>query len=333
MKKLNRIKLVLIMFIMTIVITIPNVKAEINYATDETNLEIEHIIEGFEIRLYPVQKNENGKFDFPENFLSRTPTHTIPLDSATYTINEEYKTDKINTLPTKFIDLNLSVTKEEMEQLIKGVVPTLATEDEGYYGELVVKYKFTKLPSEYAYYYNYNYVDTMIAALTDPSYQLPQITLNNSVSQVINIISYIKEGEEDIINYETEITEENGLGGSILNCAVFSTKEITDLEFTQTPETDGQYAYMFHSVDNIEFLIESINNAYSEDTEEPTTPEDVIDEILNPTKPENTKTEQIVQVEDTGANISGIIYLISIIAIVIGGTIIYKETKIKEISQ
>ena len=91
--------------------------------------------------------------------------------------------------------------------------------------------------------------------------------------------------------------------------------------------TAKRYGYMFYIIDNIDYLIAELNELAEDETAEITPPKDIVDEIVKLTDKDNTKIEQTVQVDDTSANISGIIYLISMLIIIIGGTIIYKETQ------
>lgn len=333
MRNISRIKLILIIVTMMISVVIPNVHAS-TWPKSSVDGDVAYTIEGFEIRLYDASTDEEGNAKLElENFSNRTPVHTIPLNPTAYTINEEYKTDKLGSAPARFVDLNLSTTKEEIEQLIKEKIPTLATENEAYYGELVVNYRFTALPQEYTHYYNVNFFEAFLATAKNPEYKLPQIALNTPVSQVINIVAYAKQEGEDVIAYETELTEDSPLANYVTNFALLSTKEY-DLTNYESETAEGKFVYMFHNIDNIDYLIDGLR--IEEDTPEDnipevTPPEDIIDEITTPSTPENTQKDQVVEVENTSSSISGIIYFISIIIVAVGGTIIYKETKAKEI--
>lgn len=259
-----------------------------------TNGDYEYKIEGVSLKVYQQRidshNEEQGNVlneEDQNNYLNETPIRVIDLNPADFTINPEYKEDKLNNEATKFIDLNLNITKQKLEELLQTEL-TNTTSDKHYQAELEVKYRLTRYPTKYQKLYSYNFIRAFYNTIsqmfsanqsTDTIYK--EVNPSESISQVINLVmtNYNSTTSKGELLYETAVTTENGMGSAILNYLVLSEAPITSPESLPT----NSELLMFHNIDNIDYLIENLKEI--EETEEdllenPKT--DIVEEVAVP---------------------------------------------------
>ena len=259
-----------------------------------TNGDYEYKIEGVSLKVYQQRidshNEEQGDVlneEDQNNYLNETPTRVIDLNPADFTINPEYKEDKLNNEATKFIDLNLNITKQKLEELLQTEL-TNTTSDKRYQAELVVNYRLTTYPTNYQKLYSYNFIRSfyntfsqMLSANQSADTIYKEVNPSESISQVINLVmtNYNSTTSKGELLYETAVTTENGIGSVVLNYLVLSETPITSTESLPT----NSKLLMFHNIDNIDYLIENLKEV--EETEEdllenPKT--DIVEEVAVP---------------------------------------------------
>ena len=134
--------------------------------------------------------------------------------------------------------------------------------------------------------------------------------------QVFNIalITFNEEENKAVLNYETTATQENGLGGWILNYLLFTKKEIS----TESAATEDSYAIMFHNIDNIDFIIDNLSNI-----------EESTEKEVNNNSISLKEDNQVIAVPNTAKRASIFIGIIGIISLVSGIGLIWKIKKDK----
>lgn len=320
MKKIYKLLILIFLFVIQINVhaeeTIPITSLPKNYSFDG----YEFTIEGFSLKSYKINEEDENDEGW-NNFISSTPDKVIALNSTDLAIKPEMLSSSIRGIPATFVGLNFNISKEKIEEILEneGINPT---EENNYISEIVVKYKLSKIKKENAYMYNINTMKFLINSMAlDGS--VDEVSLNNTIEQPINIVvqTYDKEKEEKQLFYETELTEDNNLAMAIFNYLALSNDGIES-------STDYvNYIFSFHSMSNIDYLIEGMQDT---DLDDPDNADDIKDDILHPTTSTETSTNsQVVNVANTLSTIPKYFYIISIIMITTGisliGNIVLKK--------
>ncbi len=277
-----------------------------------TYKDFEYTIEGVELRVYKMNSEnkttttteENGvtttitKSIDGEKYMRGEATRIIELSPTEYTINPEYKEDKLNDYKTTFINLNLSITPEKLTKLLNDEYNQV-TKEISFITDIVVKYKLTKAPAAYQYFKNINTIREFYKLFV-PDIELPDstTTLNKTNSQVFNIVTIgMNEDGSKGFNYESRLSETS-------SNAIFSINYLA----MSSNNDDIEELIMFHNYENIEYLIENLKKI-EDDAEEQ------IKDISTITTPDNS---QVVSVDNTAVEIPKYVYIMSILAIMTG---------------
>ena len=306
MKKIKIIGIILLMFITTNVYAAP-----VAWPSTFTYGDYEYEITGVKLNIYEMKlDSENGNNvddNDSNNYLTKNPTDTFNLDPADFTIEPEYKDDKMDNIDATYINLNLNITKEHLENLLADEIAAVTT-NKAYYVDLVVTYKLLNYPNTYQHFYQLNTLSIFAEDELDTGPTETNIALEQE--QVINTIIIEKtESGPTELNYETRIGD-NFLQIFITNYLALSKDGMASWGI------NPDYIIMFHNVENIEELIESYNGINDYD-------EDDVEEALNPkTGSEATAGDVVVQTPNTAEKTPIYMYVLSISCIVIGLSII-----------
>ena len=299
----------------------------INYSFGDNN-EFTCNIEGFEVRIYPIDldKKTTTTVNYDDGSTSTTTTmddlllyinnqynRKEELNANNYEIHPEYKTDKLYGSDGLFVKLNLNMTKDKLEQI---VAPELAaaTEKKMYLIETVVKYKLTNYPQDYKYFSNDNFMKSLYNLFINNKTNPATTEIGDSIYQVVGFSTITKEPNKDAeLNYNDTLSDENELASYIFNNLSLYKEKPLD-------EDIPNKIIMFHDVNNIQFLIDNVN---------------AIEKYLE----EETKLEldykeyksQNVKVGNTASSVPSLYYFIAFALIIIGISIItHVVTKYKE---
>ena len=214
--------------------------------------------------------NEN---EYMTKYLKEQPTKVISLDPTKYTINPEFKKDKLSDINAILVDLNLDLTKEKLQAILEEEMES-ATLEKSYIVDIVVKYKVNNYPEGFTNYYRFNYFRDFIYALyslsdatngTNTYEQLgvnPEINIENETNQILNIAVIGKSSEESEVefHYETDLEKEEGWVDYVKNFMILSPKELELLKVSfndEEQDNSGIQLLMFHDIDDIDYLIEN----------------------------------------------------------------------------
>lgn len=297
-----------------------------SYSTKESE-GYEYIIEGFELKIYNVTVvNDNEIDEGFEKYIAETPDKTINLTFDDLTINPESKETTINGVPATFIDLNLNLTKEKLAIYLETELKS-ATPNKAYLVELALKYKLTKQKQETIYRYRIDYLKDFFRLEETGKFVPKSFELNTSQTQTINImtVGYDNKSKQNIIDYQTEATIENALIAYILNYLAFSNVKLEE----QGNEKKASDMIFFHNIDNIDYLIESLQETNDDDNKKDDPAQDAVDKIKDKLPSTGTNIGQEVAVGNTAATIPSYFYIISVIMVITGigiiGYIVIKE--------
>lgn len=274
----------------------------------------EYTIEGFDILIYELKEGDEGNSG--EYFFKGIVSKTIPLDYEDLSISPEYKETNMLNIPSTVIDLNLNLTKEKIEKYIETQINN-TEEKKTYMGELVVRYKLTKVKKEAKYMYNIAFMKDFAGKLSTENYKYKTATLDSTITQPLNIIqiTYDTEAKKNIIKYSTKLSGDDDVTLAAFNYLAFSNNEDID------GDNKLENIFMFHNVEDADKLINNINEMNK-------VPEDDLDK-----KPGNTTggqtSSQTVAIPNTSAETSIFIYIIGFIMIIVGFGLI-KNTLSKE---
>ncbi len=262
MKRFIKTILVALLLIINI-----NVYAEDAWPKTITHNGFTIIIEGFDLRIYKVDTNaethdisivtENGVINATgttdgENYMNEIPTRIINLNPSDFTINPEFTDDILVERNTTFINLNLNITKEKLQELLSEEF-NQTNEDRGYMIELVVNYKITELPDKYTFNYKNNFMRDYVVGVGDKTATRALDTTKTNY-QVLNFIALTMDSEEDekMIYYETTIddTPGGGISAYIYNYQLFS-------EVEGGADNTKNQVILFHNITNIDKLKET----------------------------------------------------------------------------
>lgn len=277
-----------------------------------------YTIEGVELRVYRFNsdntktetKEENGitttitTSEESIKYINDEPTKVINLSPTDYTINPEYKEDKLNNYSAIFIKLNLNITQEKLETLLKEELNQV-TDKISYITEIVVNYKLTKAPETYKYFKNINTIKELARLFIPDVEQKDNLSgINITNSQVFNIaLLTLDESGNKKLNFESTLSKNSDSAIYSLNYLALSSKEIK----IEAENDEIEQMIMFHNYDNIEFLIENFKKIE----------DDAEDTIKNSTST-NTDNAQVVNVDNTAAEVQKYVYVMSIISIMLG---------------
>ncbi len=308
-------------FIIALLLTINiNVYAEDAWPKTISHNNFTISIEGFDLKAYRFDADEETKTitntddegntitltttDSGENYLYENPQEIINLKPSDFTIEPEFKDDKLYDVDSLFVYLKLNLTKEKLIALLtdEGIISDV--DDTGkisYYIELVVNYKILEYPDKYQFAFKRNYIRSI---LNGRNYE-KDLDLTQTNYQVLNLIrvQYNKQTEQIDYSYDTTLNEDNSdFAKAVLNYEVF--KE------DNSDENDKTFILLFHNMDNIEYLIDN----YSSIIKEP------LDDEVNPI----TATQ--VKVPNTAMNIPITFYLLCGLIIMMGIAILFIAT-------
>ncbi len=308
-------------FIIALLLTINiNVYAEDAWPKTISHNDFTISIEGFDLKAYRFDADEETKTitntddegntitltttDSGENYLYENPQEIINLKPSDFTIEPEFKDDKLYDVDSLFVYLKLNLTKEKLIALLtdEGIISDV--DDTGkisYYIELVVNYKILEYPEKYQFAFKRNYIRSI---LNGRNYE-KDLDLTQTNYQVLNLIrvQYNKQTEQIDYSYDTTLNEDNSdFAKAVLNYEVF--KE------DNSDENDKTFILLFHNMDNIEYLIDN----YSSIIKEP------LDDEVNPI----TATQ--VKVPNTAMNIPIMFYLLCGLIIMMGIAILFIAT-------
>ena len=312
MKKL--IKTIILALLLVINI---NVYAEDAWPKEITYNDFSILIEGFDLRVYKIDKDspvhetnvttENGTLtgtitEDGENFINEVPIKIINLKASDFTINPEFKEEKLLDLNTIFIGLNLKLTKEKLQELLSEEYNQVS-ENRGYIVELVVNYQVTDFPEKYNYIYKKNLFRDMLT-MYDQNSSTKVLDLTKTNYQSLNMISLmLKEGtNEKTIFYEDEILDnsDEDVSAYVYNYQLFSTTD------EQTDETEA-IGIMFHNITNIDKFIERSEELGSVDLEDFIYENDV-----------NPLTSTAVKVDNTAAFRPNMVFIVGGVLLLYG---------------
>lgn len=284
-----------------------------------TSGEYTYSIDGFELRAYEMNNSDDSEGLL--NFIKGAPDKTIPLNDADLKISPETKDSTINDVPTTLVDVNFNITSAKLEQYLTNAGLT-ATAEKSYLVEIVLNYKLTKGKIESAHIYNFNFAKTFFGSFMGENNGIQETALNTPISQTLNIavVTYNNETSKSQAVYETTVTEENGIAAYVLNYLATSTTPVTG---TNDAIDD---ILMFHNIDNVDYLIESLKKV--EDDAKEDNGDGMKDVITNNNNNSNNPNGQVVKVENTAAKVPRHFWIISIMMIILGTSIIgYTVTK------
>ena len=274
-------------------------------------------IEGAELRVYEVSTDKVVWYS--SNYLSETPDKTITLQSSDYTIDPQVKTDKLGKSDALFVNVKLNMTKAKLETLL-ATEKAAATSSKAYIVELVLKYKFTNYPSTYTHVYKVNTLRTRIDELLTPNAGTTSIEASNNGeitptsvnTQVLNVITieYDASSSTGAIAYDTTATDENGLVTFVANYEEFYKTE------KSTSNNTPDYVVMFHNIENIDFLINSLKASETQ---------------LSVGGQDGAGVGDTVNVDDTAKSVPILLYFASLASLFVGsGLVIYTIEKDKQ---
>lgn len=277
-------------------------------------------------------ETDNEDFDA---YLNEQPTRVVTLDPSKYTLNPEYKTDKIGETNTEFIDLNLKLTKEQLEELLEEEMQS-ATSKISYMVDIAVKFKLTDYPENYKYFYRQSllrgfFFSALAKAdklngtnkLGEYSYN-PSIDIEEETSQMINMAFIGKTNDEDEteLRYETNLENEEAWVSYLENFTILSEENIN--VFLSDDETDLSkiQLLMFHDVDDVDHFIQLLNGVSSDSST--STASDLIDKVTE---------DQQVEVPNTGLHKNLVWIMLGIITVLTGIIIISYTLKMRQFKQ
>ena len=267
-------------------------------------------ITGIDLYVYnhTINETDEDADEESDKYMKFNPDKKISLDLEKYNLNLTKRNDTMNKYPATLVDLGLDITKEDLEEILQEEMNS-ANDEKSYYVEMVVNYKLISSPEEYTYRYEINLAREMINILSGKTSE--PVSVDDNYKQVFNIItiSYDEESGKNLLYYETEITEENGLSTWVFNYLIFTKQTISVNE--KAP--DDSYIILFHNVDNVDYLIENVANI-EENAEEGVKESEIFE------KPKSE--DQVVSVPNTAKNATIFIGVMGLIALILGGVII-----------
>lgn len=308
-----------------------------SWALNYTSTDYDYTIEGVTLKIYKIDKNSTTTQTTTDPngntstvivnqdllaYINGTPTKTINLNKADFTINPEIKNDQLTKIKTTFVNLNLDLTKEKLGTLLADEISS-TTADVSYMVEVVVNYKLTRFPEKFKYYQNSNLLRTTMSVLAQSGTGIifdPSVDINDTISQVVNIVSIQKADTESVLLYDTEMTADNDLMSYIFNPLVLSEVDLGDTTIRDEPvDPTKEELLLFHNISNIQYLIDNINKV------EQSSYNDAKDTLTD------TVSDLEVQVPNTGKNDSIIIAMFGTVILLTGLMIIGYVLKIKQL--
>lgn len=274
-------------------------------------------IKGIDLYVYEEIEGENQSLVSENNdkYLKYIPDKKISLDLNKFKLNLDSKNKTLSKIPATYVDLGLDITKADLEELLSSEMAA-ASKEKAYLIEMMVNYEVKNYPEQYSHMYAVNLYRDLINAFSGKVSEKVDLSLDQKQVFNIAVITFSEEENKAVLNYETTATQENGLGGWILNYLLFTKKEIS----TESAATEDSYAIMFHNIDNIDFIIENLEKI-ADETEE---------EVKESSNIEQTREEdQIVAVPDTAKNATIFIGIVGIISL-ISGLVIISQIFIKK---
>lgn len=307
----------------------------LDFSLEDFNIKIE----GVELRVYQLDStktttttttNDDGTTSTTTTnedsiaYINGTPTKTITLNAEEYTMEPEGSNDKLGDINTTFIDLKLNLTEDKIRSLLSEEMDN-TTKDISYIVEVVLNYRITEYPDRFKYFMNVNMMRLLMGlfgSMTNSGITYtPTVSMDDTISQVINIAAIQKENEDSDVElyYETELNDSNDIVSYIYNPLVFSEEEINmSLSTEDTVDSTKTQYLLFHNVSNIQYLIDNFKKVEDETTEEA---KDTVKEAV---------TDLEVNVPNTSQTKNILLVMISIVLLMSGSMMILYVLKIKE---
>ncbi len=224
-------------------------------------------------------------YDIPREFYEKTPV---------------VKTGKLSEVDALFVDTGLTITKEDLEEILEREMG-LVTDTKTFLVDLCVEYSFNEIPTKYSHAYSYDIV-RILQNLANLDH-LEELDLTTLHSIVLNRITIeLDEDGNPVLNFPKTVESRNAI--SFMNYIGFSDSELL------TPSDEPKYYLMFYNVDNIEALM---------DTE----PEEG-------NNPVTSTTDDIVPIPNTGKMVSSLYFIEGFILMITGFGIIYSTIRYKQ---
>ena len=297
----------------------------------------DYSIEGIVLKVYKIDKNKTTTSTDPDDdstietnednlaYINGTPTSTITLNPSEFTIDPIVKEVMLRDVKTTLVDNNLNITKEKMEELLVDEIESV-TDTVSFQFELVLNYKITRYPTKYTHFKNINLLRSALNMHDSIESQTPfnyddSVNMDETISQVINYGEIHKSDDPQLkLTFFTELNENNSLATFIFNPLMLSTEDI-DVFSTEEADPSKYELVLFHTVDNIQYLIDNINKI-EEQTQD--TAQDTVGETVKDLEVQVPNTAQ-------GASIAWI--MIGITVLFLGILIISYSFKLKELKR
>lgn len=346
-------KVLKIFFIIAIAISIKNIQVyALDSVVEQSNWpkkvildDYEYIVEGFELQVYEFERDkdeENNASSETEDIIKMPiPTQeslnkyaegkyirsiSIPLDNLIINPKHTLATQE-EILNFIMVNMNLNITKEQLELLLSEEMEKV-TKDKYYLVDMVMNYRFTRYPEKFKYVGRINFSRMLKGPSEIENLNVPILYTNitETVKQRINnmTITINQQGNKELY-YTTELNLEEEFPIfsliTIADAIILSEKEINiniDLDIDKEPNIED-FAFNLISFSNL-----NIPN-FSSDSEAnikelKSRLEDAIQVITDNTGSINNT--EFVNVIDTAAKKTKLVYLISIFAVIVGTIVI-----------
>ena len=299
----------------------------------------DYSIEGIVLKVYKIDENKTTTTTDPDDdstietnedylaFIHGNPTSTITLNPSEFTIDPIVREVMLKDVKTTLIDINLNITKEKMEELLVDEIESV-TDTVSFKVELVLNYKMTRYPTKYTHFQGVNLYRAAINIFDSlgTGNQLSYdgtVDMSGTISQVINYAEIQKNDDpEQKLTFLTELNENNGLATFIFNPLMLSEEEMSIYSSeNEEPDPSKYELVLFHSVDNIQYLIDNLNKV-EETTQE--TAQDTVGQTIKDLE---------VQVPNTAKGVSIAWIMIGVITLFAGIIIISYSLKMKELKR
>lgn len=335
-------KLFVILLLMgLLVVPLKSVKAtavDLSWPETYTHGDYTYTIEGVVINVYGIEtdsttteENDEETVEVFRKYISGSPDRVITLSPIKYAITPTYSEGKFTDKDATFIDLNLNITKADLEELLSEELAA-TTENKAYISDIVVQYKVENYPDRFNYVYNRSLMREWFDMLVNSdennpaSKNLTAQDMTKTINQVFSgaVTRFNSETDEAELQYDTEISDESVSSSFAYNGLMFMEKEYGS-------EDNAGYTLVFHNVDNVDALMEGAENIgvlldmdLSNIDLDTVVSGDWIEE-----KPNDSVTN--VAVPNTAKNFPMYLYVFSVIVFLSGFAIIthtvYKEQK------
>lgn len=298
-------KVLLFLLIVVTMISTIQVNADEAWPKSFTYGDYQYSVEGVILNLYEITETEDNDGETTRssiNFLHDEPTRTIDISAEGYTINPEYKERKVGYSDGLIIDINLNITKEQIEALLQN---ELTNDNKEYLVELAVKYKFTQMPDIYTHTYKVNILKSLMNLFVEnSSNDLNLINMKETNYQVLDLMSIERTDTGKKLDVDLNPTRESSYATGSINYQALFKNAVTSSE--ETPA----YVIMFTNNDNVDNILDALIAIEEEEKQELASNSNKNDD------------KQVVKVDDTSLSTQIYLYTISLIALLLGSILI-----------